>query len=40
MPWFNYAALTDEDASAIFAYLMSIKPVKNVVPAPISPDKM
>jgi hypothetical protein len=40
MPWFNYAFLKDEDSDAIFAYLKSIKPVKNVVPDPISPDKM
>ncbi|AWW00274.1 c-type cytochrome [Arcticibacterium luteifluviistationis] len=40
MPWFNYTSLTDEDVSSIFAYLKSIKPVKNSVPAPITPDNM
>jgi Cytochrome c len=40
MPWFNFTNLKDEDASAIFAYLKSIKPVVNVVPKPIPPDKM
>lgn len=40
MPWFNYTALKDEDTEAIFEYLKSIKPVKNEVPAPVSPDKM
>ena len=40
MPWFNYTVLKDEDASAIFAYLKSIKPVVNVVPQPIPPDQM
>jgi mono/diheme cytochrome c family protein len=40
MPWFNYTELNDEDASAIFAYLKSIKPVINVVPQPIPPDQM
>lgn len=40
MPWANYINLKDEDLSAIFAYLKSIKPVKNIVPAPITPDKM
>lgn len=40
MPWTNYVELPDEDVSAIFAYLKSIKPVKNVVPSPITPDKM
>lgn len=40
MPWFNYTQLKDEDVSAIFAYLKSIKPVVNVVPQPIPPDQM
>jgi mono/diheme cytochrome c family protein len=40
MPWFNYTSLKDEDVSAMFAYLKSIKPVKNTVPAPITPDNM
>jgi mono/diheme cytochrome c family protein len=40
MPWFNFTQLKDEDASAIFAYLKSIKPVVNVVPQPIPPDRM
>ncbi len=40
MPWFNFTVLKDEDASAIFAYLKSIKPVSNVVPQPIPPDQM
>jgi hypothetical protein len=34
MPWFVYKNFTDEDLKAIFAYLKSTKPVKNVVPAP------
>lgn len=37
MPWFNYAKMTDEDLRAVFAYLKSIPPVKNVVPNPIPP---
>jgi hypothetical protein len=36
MPWFVYKNLTDEDLKSIFAYLKTVKPVKNVVPAPIS----
>ncbi|MGA9212570.1 c-type cytochrome [Kaistella sp.] len=40
MPWSNYANLTNEDINAIFMYLKNIKPVKNIVPAPIAPDKM
>lgn len=40
MPWFNFTELKNEDVSAIFAYLKSIKPVSNVVPQPIPPDQM
>jgi len=40
MPWFNFTQLKDEDAKAIFAYLKSLQPVSNVVPAPIAPDQM
>jgi hypothetical protein len=40
MPWYNYESLKDDDVHAIFMYLKSINPVKNIVPAPISPDKM
>lgn len=36
MPWQVYAQATDEDLKAIFAYLKSTTPVKNVVPAPRS----
>lgn len=36
MPWRNFANLNDEDVKAIFAYLKSSKPVKNVEP-PILP---
>ncbi len=32
MPWQNYKNIADEDIKAIFAYLKSTKPVKNVVP--------
>jgi hypothetical protein len=38
MPWFNFKNIADEDVSAIFAYLKSTNPVKNVVPEPISPE--
>lgn len=40
MPWPNLAKLKDEDVHAIFMYLKSIKSVKNIVPLPITPDKM
>lgn len=35
MPWQEYTKLTDADMKAIFAYLKSLKPVKNQVPASI-----
>ncbi len=40
MPWFNLTEMKDEDVHAIFTYLKSIKPIQNVVPAPIPPDQM
>ena len=40
MPWVNYTTMEDADIKAIFAYLKSIKPVKNLVPQPIAPDKI
>ena len=40
MPWFDLAKLNDDDLKAIFAYLRSIKPIKNAVPAPIPPSDL
>lgn len=37
MPWFDVAVLNDEDMTALFAYLQSIKPVSNPVPPPAPP---
>ncbi len=34
MPWFVYKNFNDDDLRAIFAFLKSTKPVKNVVPQP------
>ena len=34
MPWFVYKNFTDEDIKSIFAYLKSLPPVHNIVPAP------
>jgi len=39
MPWQDFANFTDEDLSAIFAYLKSLKPVENMVPSPIPPKQ-
>ena len=38
MPWFNLAQATDDDLKAVYAYLKSLPPVKNAVPAPMSLD--
>jgi hypothetical protein len=37
MPFYNIAQLDDSDLSAMFAYLKTIKPIKNAVPFPIPP---
>jgi len=37
MPWFNSAALTDQDLKALFKYLKSLKPISNQVPQPVPP---
>ena len=40
MPWQVYGMKTDQDLKAIYAYLMSVKPIHNQVPQPTPPDKM
>lgn len=40
MPWEVYGKKTDEDLKAIYAYLMSIKPIRNQVPQPVTPDEV
>ena len=37
MPWDYIGQLNDADLKAVFAYLMSLKPIENAVPDPISP---
>jgi hypothetical protein len=37
MPWNVYRYMTDDELKAIFAYLKSTKPIKNVVPQPKPP---
>jgi hypothetical protein len=37
MPWTMYRNMTDDELKAIFAYLKSTKPIKNVVPPPVPP---
>lgn len=37
MPWSVYRNMTDEDLKSVFAYLRTIKPIKNHVPEPLPP---
>lgn len=37
MPWTVYRNMTDEDLRSVFAYLRTIKPIKNQVPEPVAP---
>ena len=37
MPWQMYKSMTDDELKAVFAYLKSTKPIKNVVPPPKPP---
>jgi mono/diheme cytochrome c family protein len=39
MPWLNFAALTDDDAHAIAAYLKRLPPVEHRTPAPVPPGQ-
>lgn len=39
MPWPFIGTLTDDDLKAVFAYLQSLPPVRNRVPAPIDPPE-
>lgn len=38
MPWFNYSKMSDEDLNAVFAYIQTLKPIDNEVPAPLPPS--
>jgi hypothetical protein len=37
MPWAVYRNMTDEDLKSVFAYLRTVKPIKNQVPEPAPP---
>jgi len=39
MPFWMVGALDDEDIKSVFAYLQSLPPVKNRVPAPVDPTE-
>jgi mono/diheme cytochrome c family protein len=38
MPWQGLGRLTDEDLTAMFTYLKSLKPIRNQVPPPVFPE--
>jgi len=40
MPWDMYKNMKDDEIKAIFAFLKSLKPVNNLVPAPLPPSSM
>lgn len=40
MPWEMYKHMTDDDLKAVFTYLQSLKPVRNIVPAPVAPTDL
>jgi hypothetical protein len=39
MPWQEIGHMRDDDLKAIFAYLQSLPPIENPIPAPIPPGK-
>jgi hypothetical protein len=39
MPWTAFRNMTDDDLKAVYAYLRTIKPVTNHVPAPVEPEE-
>ena len=40
MPWQNIGQMTDEDLKCMYAYLMSLPPIHNEVPQPVTPDRL
>jgi hypothetical protein len=39
MPYWAVGSLNDEDIRSVFAYLQSLKPIRNRVPTPIDPPE-
>ena len=37
MPWPAFRNLTDDDLKAMYAYLRTVKPIKNRAPEPVPP---
>jgi hypothetical protein len=40
MPWMNLTRAKEQDLKAIFTYLKSVKPIKNLVPGAIPPNEL
>ena len=40
MPWQNFKNITDSDLRAMFEYFKTVKPIKNIVPSPITPTEL
>ena len=40
MPWKQIGKLTDEDLKSVFAYLRTLKPIRNSVPAYVPPNEI
>jgi hypothetical protein len=40
MPWPFVAKMTDDDLKAVFAFLQSLPPISNRVPAPVAPPDL
>jgi len=40
MPWEMIRNMTDDEMKAVFAYLKTIKPINNLVPAPVPPTSV
>jgi mono/diheme cytochrome c family protein len=38
MPWQNYNVISDDDIKAVYSYLLSTRPVSNLVPAAINAE--
>lgn len=40
MPWQNFTTMEEDEIKALFEFLQNTKPVENIVPAPVPPNKI
>ncbi|MGZ5248402.1 MAG: diheme cytochrome c-553 [Flavitalea sp.] len=40
MPWYNLSKLKEDDLKAMYAYLQTVSPINNRVPAPVPPTEV